>query len=167
MQIIPTYWFLSGMYLHNWLITYMRSAVPHTCTWKMCMTSQVGYLKLLISRSILSGPLDFEIKSRLYIVKIFNPQGQVNLKWIARSGPKSNLCKTFWLSLLPASLTKIRSKMKSLSSRQHFPHYKSFGDISCLGNLSFDPICTKNLMQHFPYPSDDTYKNWSRFANWL
>ena len=26
------------------------------------MTSQVGYLKLLISRSILSGALDFEIK---------------------------------------------------------------------------------------------------------
>ena len=40
----------------------MRSVVPHTCTWKMWLTSQVGYLKLLISRSILSGPLDFEIK---------------------------------------------------------------------------------------------------------
>ena len=26
------------------------------------MTSQIGYLKLLITRSILSGPLDFEIK---------------------------------------------------------------------------------------------------------
>ena len=40
----------------------MRFVVPHTCTWKMWMTSQVCYLKLLISRSILSGPLDFEIK---------------------------------------------------------------------------------------------------------
>ena len=26
------------------------------------MTSQIGYLKLLITRSILSGPVDFEIK---------------------------------------------------------------------------------------------------------
>ena len=26
------------------------------------MTSQIGYLKLLITRSILSGPLDFEVK---------------------------------------------------------------------------------------------------------
>ena len=33
---------------------------PYTCIrW---MTSQTGYLKLLITRSILSGPLDFEIK---------------------------------------------------------------------------------------------------------
>ena len=36
----------------------MQSIVPHTCTWKIWMTSHVGYLKLLISRSILSGPLD-------------------------------------------------------------------------------------------------------------
>ena len=28
------------------------------------MTSQIGYLKLLITRSILSGPLDFEIKRK-------------------------------------------------------------------------------------------------------
>ena len=31
----------------------------HSIRW---MTSQIGYLKLLITRSILSGPLDFEIK---------------------------------------------------------------------------------------------------------
>ena len=41
---------------------YMRSVIPHTYTWKMWITSQVGYLKLLISRSILSGPLDLEIE---------------------------------------------------------------------------------------------------------
>ena len=33
------------------------------------MTSQIGYLKLLIARSILSGPLDFEIKRVAYISK--------------------------------------------------------------------------------------------------
>ena len=31
------------------------------------MMSQVGYLKLLITQGILSGRLDFEIESRLYI----------------------------------------------------------------------------------------------------
>ena len=38
----------------------MQAEVPHT--WKRWMTSQIGYLKLLISWSILSGTLDFEIK---------------------------------------------------------------------------------------------------------
>ena len=33
------------------------------------MTSQIGYLKLLISRSILSGPLDFDIKKELDVVR--------------------------------------------------------------------------------------------------
>ena len=62
--------------------------------------------------------------------KIFIAQGQVTPKWISRSGPKSNSCEILWLSLLPASLTKIRSKMKSLSPPgQHFPHYKSIGAI--------------------------------------
>ena len=35
------------------------------------MTSQIGYLKLLITRSILSGPQDFEIESRLYLFVYF------------------------------------------------------------------------------------------------
>ena len=37
-------------------------------------------------------------------------------KWIVRSGPKSNSSDILWLSSLPASLTKILSKMKSVSS---------------------------------------------------
>ena len=47
--------------------------------------------------------------------------GQVTLMWIVQSAPKSNLSKIFWLSSLPANLMKIQSKMKSISSRQHFP----------------------------------------------
>ena len=46
-----TYWFPSGMYLHNWLIH------VHAIWSSIYMyMSQVGYLKLLISRSILSVP---------------------------------------------------------------------------------------------------------------
>ena len=41
---------------------------------------------------------------------------------------------------------------KSLSSGQHFPHYKSIGAIGCHGNRSFDPICAKNFMPPYPYP---------------
>ena len=43
----------------------------------------------------------------------FVAQGWVTPKWIVRSGPKSNSSE-----ILPASMTKIRSKMKPLSSGQ-------------------------------------------------
>ena len=66
---------LSVMYLHNWLIHVRASCShnglsnPHICIrWK---TSEIGYLKLLITWSILSGPLDFEIKTVTYIPRCF------------------------------------------------------------------------------------------------
>ena len=40
--------------------------------------------------------------------------------WKVQSDPKLNLSKILWLSSLPASLMKIWSKMKLVSSRQHF-----------------------------------------------
>ena len=39
--------------------------------------------------------------------KNFVAQGRVTPKWISRSGPKSSSCKILWLSLLPATLTKL------------------------------------------------------------
>ena len=113
------------------------------------------------------------------IICVTETKWQVTLMWIVWSDPKTNLSKILWLSSLPASLmkiwskmkllssrhflmslrlsravthancgkwakiklvlsllpalesaslTKIQSKMKSLSSRQHFPHYMSMGD---------------------------------------
>ena len=52
------------MYLHTWLVHASCSHDglnnPYTCIrW---MTSEIGYLKLLITQSILSCPLEFEIK---------------------------------------------------------------------------------------------------------
>ena len=101
-----------------------------------------------------------------WMLKFFIPQGWVTQKWIVWSGPKSNSSEILWLSLLPASLMKIQSKMKLLSSRQLFSHYKSMGDFRCRWNQSFDPICPKKLMLPFPHPNDATYKIWSRLANW-
>ena len=43
---------------------------------------------------------------------------------MVRSNPKSNCSEILCISFLPASLRKIRSKIKSLSSSQHFLHYK-------------------------------------------
>ena len=43
------------------------------------------------------------------------------------------------MSLLPASMKKIRSKMKALEWSQHFPHYNPMGAIRCHGHQSSDP----------------------------
>ena len=42
----------------------------------------------------------------------FATKGRVTPKWIVRSGQKSKLSEILWMSSLPASLTKLRSKMK-------------------------------------------------------
>ena len=48
-------------------------------------------------------------------------QGQLTLQSLVESGPNSNLSEILWLSSLPASMKKIRSKMKALACSQHFP----------------------------------------------
>ena len=50
-------------------------------------------------------------------------QGQLTPQSLVESGPNSNLSEILWLSLLPASMKKIRLKMKGLAWSQHFPHY--------------------------------------------
>ena len=72
---------------------------------------------------------------------------------------KLNLSKSLYMSQLPASLKKIRSKMKALSC-QHFPHYKPMGAIGCLGVLSQSapkPYATfpHPIMLHIKF-----YKDW-------
>ena len=52
-------------------------------------------------------------------------QGRVTLKISVESGGSSNSSEILYPSQLPASLKKVRSKMKALSCPQHFPHYKS------------------------------------------
>ena len=55
------------------------------------------------------------------IENLIRPQGQVTPKWLIRSGRNSNSSEILCLSWLPASLTKIRSKMNALALRHHFP----------------------------------------------
>ena len=49
-------------------------------------------------------------------------QGQLTPQALVRSGRISNSFEMLWISLLPASIKKIRSKMKALECSQHFPH---------------------------------------------
>ena len=67
-------------------------------------------------------------------------QGQITLQSLVESGPNSNLSEILQLSSLPASMKKIRSKMKALACSQHFPHYNPMGAIRCHGLHSSDPI---------------------------
>ena len=70
-------------------------------------------------------------------------QGQLTPQSLVESGPNSNLSEILWLSSLPASMKKIRSKMKALACSQHFPHYNPMGSIRCHGHQSSDPIWPK------------------------
>ena len=55
------------------------------------------------------------------IENLIRPQGRVTLEWQIRSGLNLNSSKILCLSWLPASLTKIQSKMNELAWRHHFP----------------------------------------------
>ena len=57
-------------------------------------------------------------------------QGQLTPQSLVESGSNLNLSKILWLSSLPVSMKKIRSKMKALACSQHFPHYNP--DLSTL-----------------------------------
>ena len=70
-------------------------------------------------------------------------QWQLTPQSLVESGPNSNLSEILWLSSLPASMKKIRSKMKALACSQHFPHYNPMGAIRCHGQQSSHPIWSK------------------------
>ena len=67
-------------------------------------------------------------------------QGQLTPQSLVRSGRISNLSEMLWMYVLPASMKKIRSKMKALEWSQHFTHYNPMGAIGCHGHQSSDPI---------------------------
>ena len=67
-------------------------------------------------------------------------QGQLTPQSLVESGSNSNLSEILSLYSLPASMKKIRSKMKALACSQHFPHYNPMGAIRCHGHQSSDPI---------------------------
>ena len=70
-------------------------------------------------------------------------QGQLTPQSLVRSGRISNSSEMLWVFSLPASMKKIRSKMKALEWTQHFPHYNPMGAICCHGNQSSNPTWSK------------------------
>ena len=70
-------------------------------------------------------------------------QGQLTPPSLVRSGRISNSSEILWMFLLPASMKKIRSKMKALECSQHFPHFNPMGANCCNGHQSSDSIWPK------------------------
>ena len=62
-------------------------------------------------------------------------QGQLTPQSLVRSGRISNSSELLWMSSLPASMKKIRSKMKALEWTQHFPHYNSMVAMETSGRI--------------------------------
>ena len=70
-------------------------------------------------------------------------QGQLTPQSLVRSGRISNSSEILYMFSLPASMKKIRSKMKALQCSKQFPHYNPMGAIRCHGHQSSDPIWPK------------------------
>ena len=89
------------------------------------------------------------------IENLIRPQGHVTLKWLIRSSQNSNSSEILWLSWLPASLTKIRSKMKELAWRHHFSNislWEIFRRSRAANSIVSGPIWLRvNLLWDFMY----------------
>ena len=107
-----------------------------------CMSSLPARMRMIDSKmKELEWSQDFSHYKSMGIFQI--AQGQLTPQSLVRSGRISNSSEILWMFLLPASMKKIRSKMKALEWTQHFPHYNPMGAICCHGNQSSNPTWSK------------------------
>ena len=107
-----------------------------------CMPSLPARMRMIDSKmKELERLQDFSHYKSMWIFP--DAQGQLTLQSFVRSSRIWNLYKMLWMFFLPASMKKIRSKMKALECSQHFPHYNPMGAIRCHGHQSSDPIWPK------------------------
>ena len=122
----------------------LKSVVVSSQNWNSsmlsCMSSLPTRMKMIHTKmKELECSQDFSHYKSMGIFP--DAQGQLTPQSLVESGP--NLSEILWLSLLPASMKKIRSKMKALACSQHFPHYNPMGAIRCHGHQSSNPIWSK------------------------
>ena len=107
-----------------------------------CMSSLPARMRMIDSKmKELEWSQDFSHYKSMGIFQI--AQGQLTPQSLVRSGRISNSSEILWMFSLPASMKKIRSKMKALEWTQHFPHYNPMGAICCHGNQSSNPSWSK------------------------
>ena len=130
-----------------------------------CMSSLPARMRMIESKmkELECSKYDSHYKS----MGIFpDAQGQLTPQSLVQSGRISNSSEMLWIFSLPASMKKIRSKMKALEWSQHFPHYNPMGAIRCHEH-QFRSDLAQNLMQPFPHPNDGSVKISLRLAHWL
>ena len=107
-----------------------------------CMSSIPARMKKIqLKMKVLECSQDFSHYKSLGIFP--DAQGQLTPQSLVRSGRISNLSEMLWMFSLPASMKKIRSKLKTLEWTQNFPHYNPMGAICCHGNQSSNPTWSK------------------------
>ena len=116
-----------------------------------CMSSLPARMRMIDSKiKELECSQDFSHYKSMGIFP--DAQGQLTPQSLVRSGRISNSSEMLWVFLLPASMKKIRSKMKALEWSQAFSHYNSMGAICCHGNQSSNPIWPKTYCSFSPTP---------------
>ena len=107
-----------------------------------CMSSLPARMRMIDSKmKELEWSQDFSHYKSMGIFP--DAQGQLTPQSFVRSGRISNSFEMLWMLSLPASMKKIRSKIKALEWSQHFLHYNPMGAIRCHGHQSSDPIWPK------------------------
>ena len=107
-----------------------------------CMSSLPARMRMIDSKmKELEWSQDFSHYKSMGIFQI--AQGELTPQSLVRSGRISNSSEILWMFSLPASMKKIRSKMKALEWTHHFPHYNPLGAICCHGNQSSNPTWSK------------------------
>ena len=107
-----------------------------------CMSSLHARMRMIDSKmKELEWSQDFSHYKSMGIFHI--TQGQLTPQSLVRSGRISNSFEILWMFSLPASMKKIRSKMKALEWTQHFPKYSPMGAICYHGNQSSNPTWSK------------------------
>ena len=124
----------------------LKSVVVSSRNWKSsklsCMSSLPTRMQMIHTKmKELECSQDFSHYKSMGIFP--DARGQLTPQSLIESGPNSNLSEIKWLFSLPASMNKIRSKMKALACSQHFPNYNPIGAIRCHGHQSSDPIWSK------------------------
>ena len=129
-----------------------------------CMSSLPARIRMIDSKmKELECSQDFSHYKSMGI--FLDHQGHLTPQSLVRSCRIPNSSEMLWMFSLPASMKKIRSKMKALEWTQHFPHYNPMGVIRCHGHQRSD--LAQNLMQPFSHPNDGSDKISLRLAHWL
>ena len=104
-----------------------------------CMSSVPARMRMIdLKMKELECSQDFPHNASMGIFQ--DAQGQLTPQSLVRSSRISNSSEMLWMFSLPASMKKIRSKMKAQECSQHFPHYNPMGAIRCpKPNAAFPP----------------------------